>query len=52
MKLMVIWGFLFSNAWQEIQIYHVKMGDSLLWQNAKQFEECCSILLNFNGMSS
>lgn len=51
---MVTWGFLFllQRLTTEIQIYHVKMGDSLLRQNAKQFEECCSILSNFKGVSS
>lgn len=45
-KVMVTWDFCFL-FWQlttEIHISHVKMGDSLLGQSAKQFEECCSIL--------
>lgn len=49
---MVTWGFLFllQHLTTEIQIYHMKMGDSLLWQNAKQFEECSSILSYFKGV--
>ena len=51
---MVIWGFLslLQRLTTDIQIYHMKMGDSLLQQNTKQFEECCSILSNFKDMSS
>lgn len=45
-KVMATWDFcfLFWQLTREIHICHVKMGDSLLGQSAKQFEKCCSIL--------